>query len=123
VAFLSDDYFSLALSKPELAAAFALGEKVIAMSEGSAYEVVGKDEPVPAIKLAPSATPGVGNVFPIQETQAPHPNPTQLPVSSPRTSFCPAGILPVALIPVVFVFSRKMRHCNNSTRFYREGEG
>jgi hypothetical protein len=98
IAFLSEDYFSLALSRPELAAAFALGEKVIAMSEGSAYEVVGKDMPVPGIEIAPLTTPGVGDILPILDTPAPQSNPNPLPVSSPRTSFCPAGMLPLVLI-------------------------
>jgi Ca-activated chloride channel homolog len=122
VAFLSEDYFSLALSRPELAAAFALGEKVIAMSEGSAYEVVGKDEPVPGIEIAPLATPGVGDILPILDTPAPQSNPTPLPVSSPRTSFCPAGMLPVVLIPMVFVISRKVRYTNIRTRWDRDGK-
>jgi Ca-activated chloride channel family protein len=40
VAFLSEDYFSLIDARTELAAAFALGERVIAISQGTAYEVV-----------------------------------------------------------------------------------
>jgi Ca-activated chloride channel homolog len=123
VAFLSEDYFSLARSKPELAAAFALGEKVIAMSEGSAYEVVGKDQPVPDIEIIPLATPGDGDTLPILDTPAPQSKPTQLPVSSPRTSFCPAGMLPVFLIPMVLVISRKVRYTNIGTRCNRDGTG
>ncbi|MGD8456558.1 MAG: VIT domain-containing protein [Anaerolineales bacterium] len=44
VAFLSDDYFDLVAARPELAAAFALGEQVIAFADGTAYEVVSEDE-------------------------------------------------------------------------------
>ena len=40
VAFLSDDYFKLSQADPELASAFALGSHVIAISGGTAYEVV-----------------------------------------------------------------------------------
>ncbi len=40
VTFGSDDYFALTASHPDLAAAFALGPRVIAVSDGRAYEVI-----------------------------------------------------------------------------------
>ncbi|MDQ3693881.1 MAG: VWA domain-containing protein [Chloroflexota bacterium] len=40
VAFLSDEYFDLLSTNPDLADAFALGDQVIAISDGVAYEVV-----------------------------------------------------------------------------------
>jgi hypothetical protein len=40
VVFLSDNYFNLLDEKPELAEYFALGDKVIVVVDGSAYEVV-----------------------------------------------------------------------------------
>jgi Ca-activated chloride channel family protein len=40
VGFLSADYFALATSRAELGAAFALGTRVIALSDGVVYEVV-----------------------------------------------------------------------------------
>lgn len=39
VVFLSDDYFDLLVEHPDLADAFALGDRVIAISDGVAYEV------------------------------------------------------------------------------------
>jgi Ca-activated chloride channel family protein len=39
VAFASEDYFALLAERPDLARAFALGERVIAVSGGEAYEV------------------------------------------------------------------------------------
>ena len=51
VAFLSDDYFDLVAASSELAAAFALGERVIALADGDAYEVVGADESVPPVDI------------------------------------------------------------------------
>ena len=39
VEFLSDEYFALLASNPDLAEAFALGDRVIAFSDGVAYEV------------------------------------------------------------------------------------
>ena len=38
--FASEEYFRLLGDRPELAEAFALGERVIALSGGEAYEVV-----------------------------------------------------------------------------------
>jgi Ca-activated chloride channel family protein len=43
VSFLSDDYFALADARPDLAAAFALGENVIAIADGEAYQIVGSE--------------------------------------------------------------------------------
>jgi len=40
VEFLSDEYFALLASNPDLAEAFALGDQVIAFSDGTFYEVV-----------------------------------------------------------------------------------
>jgi Ca-activated chloride channel family protein len=54
VAFLSEDYFTLA-ARPELAPAFALGQRVIAFSQGVAYEVTAADSPVPDLDLAQPA--------------------------------------------------------------------
>ncbi len=51
VAFLSDDYFKLAEAQPDLAAAFALGSRVIALRGGVAYEVVDADQSTPAVEI------------------------------------------------------------------------
>ena len=56
VSFLSDDYFALVNARPELAAAFALGEEVIAFADGIAYEVVATDEPGDEVEI-PEAYP------------------------------------------------------------------
>ncbi|MCU0498187.1 MAG: VWA domain-containing protein [Anaerolineae bacterium] len=40
IVFLSDDYFNLIAENPELAAYFAIGERVIVMLDGIAYEVI-----------------------------------------------------------------------------------
>jgi len=45
VPFLSDDYFRLAQSGSDLSSAMALGPRVIMISHGVAYELVGEDEP------------------------------------------------------------------------------
>jgi Ca-activated chloride channel family protein len=64
VAFLSPDYFALAKAHPELAAAFALGQHVIAMAKGVAYEVVSEDTPVQPVELMPTSTPEVEQAQP-----------------------------------------------------------
>ena len=53
VAFLSDDFFALTKANPELAGAFALGPSVIAMADGTAYEVVAEGSQVPPVKQPP----------------------------------------------------------------------
>jgi hypothetical protein len=60
VSFLSDDYFALSGARPELAAAFALGSRVIAMADGIAYEVVDGNEPSQPIQIPPTLTPESG---------------------------------------------------------------
>ncbi|MBN2146706.1 MAG: VWA domain-containing protein, partial [Anaerolineales bacterium] len=57
VPFLSVDYFALVESIPDLAAAFALGEHVIALANGIAYEVVASDETTPPVDIPPTAIP------------------------------------------------------------------
>jgi len=57
VAFLSSDYLALSAARPELGAAFALGPRVIAISEGVAYEVVEVGTPTTPVVLPPTYTP------------------------------------------------------------------
>jgi Ca-activated chloride channel family protein len=106
VAFLSEDYFRLA-ERPELAAAFALGERVIALSQGVAYEVVSAGEPVQPVDLSPtqtSAEPKPTATQPAPSEHAPlapeEPNPL-LP--------CPAGFAPLALLPLGLVLARRAK--------------
>ncbi len=54
VAFLSEDYFRLLRAYPSLGTAFSLGERVIALVDGVAYEVVPADNAVPALDLPES---------------------------------------------------------------------
>lgn len=55
VQFGSDDYLALAAARPELASAFALGQRVIVVLEGKAYEVtVDKAAPV---SIPPTSEP------------------------------------------------------------------
>lgn len=51
VAFLSPQYFALAASRLEAGAALALGERVIVVVDGTAYEVVAEDSPTEVVEL------------------------------------------------------------------------
>jgi Ca-activated chloride channel family protein len=57
VSFLSDDYFALSAARQDLAAAFALGPRVIVLSDGIAYEVVDSDETSQPIQIPATHTP------------------------------------------------------------------
>ena len=58
IGFLSEDYFALAASRTELGAAFALGSRVIALSDGVAYEVVEDASTVTTpVEIPPTRTP------------------------------------------------------------------
>jgi Ca-activated chloride channel homolog len=103
VAFLSDDYFLLVKERPELAAAFALGEKVIAISDGVSYQVVASDEPVPDIKITPKAGSLKGEETPLANNPEAVANPTSVPVSTPGMGICQAGLLPLAFLPLLIV--------------------
>jgi Ca-activated chloride channel family protein len=106
VAFLSDDYFMLAASRPALAAAFALGIRVIALSGGVAYEVVESDTPVvpieipPTEKVKPETTKiPVPTEKPGVVTREPS-SATSIPPAAPGTMPCASGLLPLGLLPL-----------------------
>ena len=117
VAFLSPDYFLLAENFPDLAAAFALGPAVIAVSQGAAYQVVDSqssvapidfpatpsvDRPTPiAVLPAPTRTPG----SPAQPAGA---QPTSPPASpNPAPSACPGALLPLLFLALMWWVGRK----------------
>lgn len=85
VAFLSEDYFKLAAASPELGAAFALGERVIAFFQGQAYEVVAADAQAEPLELPATATP--------------QPAPQEASGSASRTPAAPSQETPASPIP------------------------
>lgn len=95
VAFLSDDYFVLANSRPELAAAFALGSRVIALADGVAYEVVDSDTSTGPIQIPPTLTP------------EPQTTASETPASSSPTLPCASAFL--ALLPVGLLFLQRRK--------------
>ena len=106
VAFLSDDYFSLANSRPDLAAAFALGDAVIAFSDGVAYEVVPSGSAVQPLDL-PTDVSQVQNT-PSPATVAPG---TATPAPVSQKSFatapvCLGSLLSFAFMPLAILWIR-----------------
>ncbi len=102
VPFLSDDYFSLIRSRPELAVAFALGPNVIAFSDGIAYEVVAAGESTQPIQIAPTRTPAPDEPK-IESTPGLLPeatSPAETPEAGIGSAPCLGGLLPLALLPL-----------------------
>lgn len=105
VAFLSDDYFTLSRARPEIAAALALGQRVILVADGVAYEIVSNGEQVPPVVIPEAVTQMPGFV---QPTDTPEPALIQFPERpSPGGLPCAGGLLPLLLLGLVGVLPRK----------------
>jgi Ca-activated chloride channel family protein len=106
VPFLSEDYFRLAEAAPEIAPALALGEQVIVVSNGIAYEVVSSDEEGDPVSIP---EPEVSSPVPISghaETQPDH------DPGSPADGLellCPGAILGfgLLLVPLAMIGRRR----------------
>jgi hypothetical protein len=104
VGFGSDEYFDLLAAWPEWGAYFALGERVILVAEGTAYEVVeGEGEPV---AIPPTQVPDPTQ--PVPENPVPEPilqdPPTVMPVDGrekgdtvPSNTLC-VGAIAIAVL-------------------------
>ncbi len=103
VPFLSEDYFKLAQADPHLAAAFSLGERVIAISDGEAYEVVASDQPGDeiAIPAGESSAPATGEEEAI-DVIADGPSPST-GVSPSGSIPCPGAFVSIALIYLALI--------------------
>ena len=99
VDFLSKEYFSLVTNHPDLADAFALGEQVIALSDGKAYEVLPSDAPA----QLPATTPTVVDQNPNTPTSTPIPPVKPTPTLVVTTPSKPSGICGGALLPILFL--------------------
>ncbi len=109
VPFLSGDYFALADARPELAAAFALGRRVIALSEGVAYEVVDADQPSQVTSVPPSLTPSPPETDPTRRTVEATPEVTQPGEPGSVSLPCLGGFLPAVglLLWGLWVYNRR----------------
>jgi Ca-activated chloride channel homolog len=114
VAFLSDDYFSLVTARQNLAAAFALGSQVIAISDGIAYEIISADQIGDSIDIPSdldSSPPPVVSTENTNEEIDSSNDPeltTQTEIDEPearRNNPCLGGLLPLILVPFgIFAF-------------------
>jgi Ca-activated chloride channel family protein len=113
VAFLTDEYFSLANSRPELAAAFALGQSVIAISDGIAYEVVAEGESPGPVEIPPTFTPQPHLPDPESTPLPPSPQPDEevpTPQPAPGMLPCASGLLaPLPLLAGIIVLRGRRR--------------
>jgi Ca-activated chloride channel family protein len=101
VAFLSDDYFTLARTRSELADAFALGNKVIMVLGDVAYEVVDEDTPVEPINIiALTPTTEVEQPVLVSNTPSPDQPTTTQPISSANPAFPCWGGLIIGMLPL-----------------------
>jgi Ca-activated chloride channel family protein len=121
VEFLSKDYYELVRTHPELAAGFALGQRVVAMSNGIAYEVM----PTSAVPDVPPAqidqpadlspTPVSVVIQPTQDVDqgitfaAPTDNPLDDPDLKPGMAPCSSMLLPLAILPLFAILVRRRR--------------
>jgi hypothetical protein len=109
VAFLSKDYFDLIAAQPDLAAAFALGQRVIALAGGKAYEVVPEGASVPPVDIPPAdaqATEPASTPEPDSSPTATGPE-SQPASSTPAAGPCASGLLPIVLFGVWLVLKRR----------------
>lgn len=114
VPFLSEMYFYLVQSQPELAAGFALGPRVIAFSKGKAYEVIEADNDAPPVRLTPEATQdrverGVTPPVAIQTPGMDTEPPPAARSSAGRPLACLDGLAPALLIPLAIWFKRRVK--------------
>lgn len=112
VAFLSDSYFDLASARPDLAAALALGERVIVVVDGSAYEVVASDSQVPALDLPvrPSSTPpaaAMNTPTPGSQGQSDSPASNDNNNNPIIPGFCAGSYLPLAILAAWRILRRR----------------
>lgn len=101
VAFLSEDYFKLAAVSPDLAAALSLGPRVVVLYQQAAYEVIAADQAADNFELPSSSAPGEPSSSGYRQ------NPAILPPLNPPGSSCPAGLLPLAALPLGLVLLRR----------------
>jgi len=76
IAFGGDDYYDVLAQRPDWGAFFALGERVIFLSDGEAYEVAAGDFPAVDAPDAPPAQPDTPDEPPVQP-DVPDEPPTQ----------------------------------------------
>jgi Ca-activated chloride channel family protein len=105
--FLSSEYFELVVNHAELADAFALGEKVITLSNGVAYEVVPSESMTQPGNVTATPTPHNLDIPTIMPTKTPGQDEPNQPAG-----VCKSGALPFILVPFLMVFMRRPKKVN-----------
>jgi Ca-activated chloride channel family protein len=107
VQFASDDYFALAAARPDLGAALALGQRVIVLTEGVAYEVVPEETDPLTLPATVEPTPTSPEATVVPTTPA-TPSPVNTPVPPANGGgFCATVLMPLFLLGSVVVLRRK----------------
>ncbi len=108
VQFASADYFALVEARPELGAAFALGQRVIVIVDGTAYEVV--PEKTDPIAMPPTAEAQPGETAEPTEPAAQPTTvaPTATPAPNGNNGLCASVIMaPLGLAAIPLLRKRK----------------
>jgi Ca-activated chloride channel homolog len=101
VAFLSPEYFALANSRQDIAAALAQAEQVIVVVDGAAYEIVPEGERTGPVELPePVQSPQPQPSVPSGEQTSPEIPAASDPLQNTTPLTCLGGILPLALVLV-----------------------
>ncbi|MBN1640171.1 MAG: VWA domain-containing protein [Anaerolineae bacterium] len=112
VGFMSDDYFDLLGARPDWGAYFSVGERVLVVLEGEAYQVVAAEagEPVP-LPLPATATPthAVVRVEPTRSAAQPTQPAAPSEPRPPQSLLCAGAMaMPlVALLGAVWIVRRR----------------
>jgi Ca-activated chloride channel homolog len=107
IPFLSEVYFNLAQTRPDLAGVLALGQRVIIIVDGKALEIVDEGGIADPIQLSTRQAPTTG-VKPSQQ----YPSQTPLsPVSQkqkelPQSSICPNAVMMLGFLMVIKLLLR-----------------
>ncbi|HMD88477.1 MAG TPA: hypothetical protein VKF38_04885, partial [Anaerolineaceae bacterium] len=118
VAFLSTDYFKLAESRPDVAAALALGQQVIVVVDGQVYEVLpqgSNTQPLKVPTVIPETltnTPQVSRSVLDTATPAPKPSPvilsSQTVANAAASTLTPIYIGIAVVVLLVAIFLKKL---------------
>jgi Ca-activated chloride channel family protein len=108
VEFLSTEYFALVNTRPGLADAFALGEQVIALSDGAAYEVVPGEATSQPMNITPTPTSSTGTTATPDPSSQPMQPPFTIPPSK-ASGVCGTAAVPLILVPLLVVLVKKPR--------------
>ena len=111
IGFGSDGYFDLLVARPEWGVYLALGERVIFVAEGVAYEVVEGDAGPVAVPPAQTPEPGQPTAEPAQTPEPGQPTAEPEPVepAQPGSGVCTGATVMGMIALAVTVLWQRMR--------------